>query len=135
EAREVADARRLDDAVEEAVDTERAVVEPPRASEKDGRVVAGERGELSAVRALVEREEDQGQARVVAARLEQGSETARPVGRHRDVPAEVTAEARGERRVVVAEAADVQLHDETVVEAHARELVQHVRFEAARVRR
>ena len=28
---------------------------------------------------------------------------------------------------------DVELHDEAVVEAHARELVQHVRLEAARL--
>ena len=70
EAGQVADAGRLDDAVEETVDAERAVVEPPRTSEQDGGVVAGERGELAAVRALVQREEDQRETRVVAAGLE-----------------------------------------------------------------
>src|SRR5581483_10050545 len=100
EAGEVANSGRLDDAVEKAVDAERAVVEPPRAAEQHCRVVAGERRELAAVRALVESEEDQREARLVAACLEQWLQAARPVGSDGDVGAEVAAEARSERRIV-----------------------------------
>ena len=70
---------------------------------------------------------------VVAACLEQRSQAARPVGRDRDVCADVAPEPLGERAVVVPQAADVELHHEAVVAAHPRELVQHVRLEPPRV--
>ena len=133
EAGEVVQPRRLGDPVEEAVDARGAVVEPPRAAEQDRGIVTGERRQLAAVGALVEREEDDGEARLVATRLEQRPQAARPVGRDRDVGADVVAEPFGERTVVVAQAADVELHDEPVVAAHAGELVQHVRLETPRV--
>jgi len=65
EAREVVDACGLDDTVEEAVDAGRAVVEPPRAAELHRRIVARHRRELAAVRALVEREENDVKFRVI----------------------------------------------------------------------
>ena len=134
EAGEVVDPRGLDDAVEEAVDAGRAVVEPPGAAEQHRGIVAGERRELAAVGALVEREENDAEVRIAAACLEQRAQAARPVGRDRDVRADVAPEPLGERAVVIAQAADMELHHEPVVAAHARELVQHVRLEAPRVR-
>ena len=121
------------DPVEEAVDARRAVVEPPGAAEQHRGIVAGERRKLAAVGALVEREENDREARVVAARLEQRSQAARPVGRDRDVRADVAPEPLRERAVVVSQAADVKLHHEAVVAAHPRELVEHVRLEPPRV--
>ena len=73
------------------------------------------------------------EAGIVAVRLEQRSQAARPVGRDGDVAADVAPEPRGERAVVIAKAADVELHHEPVVAAHPRELVEHVRLEAPRV--
>ena len=133
EAREVVEPGRLGDPVEEPVDARRAVVEPPRAAERDRGIVACERRQLAAVRALVEREQNDGEAGVVAVRLEQRAQPPRPVGRNRDVRADVAPEPFGERAVVIAQAADMQLHHEPVVAAHPGELVEHVRLEAARV--
>ena len=133
EAGEVVEPGRLGDPVEEPVDARRAVVKPPRAAERDGGIVTGERRQLTAVRALVEREQNDGEAGVVSVRLEQWAQPPRPVGRNRDVRADVAPEPLGKRAVVIAQAADMELHHEPVVAAHPCELVEHVRLEAARV--
>src|SRR5690606_15256230 len=56
-------------------------------------------------------------------------QVARPLGRKRDVAALVLAENLEDHRIVVAEGARVELHDEAILDAHARELDEHVRRE------
>ena len=110
----------------EAAHAAGAVEEPPGRPEPQARIVAGERRELAAVGALVEREQDQREVRLVAEAIEQRLQRAHIVGAGRNVGAHVAAEALEERRVVIAEGARMDLHDEPVVEAHPRHLGQHL---------
>ena len=52
---------------------------------------------------------------------------------HGDVGADVGTEPLEQRPIVVAQRADVELHDEAVFDAHPGELDQHVASEAARL--
>ena len=103
-----------------------AVVEPPRRPEPQRGVVAGQRRQLPRVGRLVEREHDQREARVVAEPLEQRPQVPRELRRDRDVGAHVGPEPLEERAVVVAERADVELHHQPVLDAHAGHLDEHV---------
>jgi len=96
--------------------------------------VAGERGELARVSRLVEGEQDQGQARLVAEPVEQRLEAADVVGRDRDVGALVAAEPGEHGGVVVAQRPGMELHDQAVVEAHPRHLDQHLAAEPLSLR-
>ena len=69
----------------EPPDALRAVVEPPGRPEPEGGIVAGERGELAAVGALVQGVDDHGQAGLVAEPVEQRLERPDVVHRLRDV--------------------------------------------------
>ena len=122
----VGEAGGLGDQLAEPADALGAVVEPPRRSEPQRRVVAGERGQLPAVGALVERVDDDGQRRLVAEPVEQRLERAHVVHRLGDVGALVGPEAGGQRGVVAAPRAGVELQHEPVVEAHGRHLDQHL---------
>ncbi len=89
----------------------------------------GERRELARVRGLVEREQDDGEVALVAEAVEQRFQRVHVVGARRDVGAHVAAEARIEQRIVVAERARMDLHHQTVIEAHAGHLGEHLRAE------
>ena len=102
------------------------VVEPPGRAEAKGGVVAGEGGELAGVGGLVEGEEDEGEAGVVAVLVEQGVEGADVLRGGRDVGALVGTELPEDGLVVVAYGAGVKLHDEAVVEAHACHFGEHL---------
>ena len=82
--------------------------------------MAGEGGELAGVGALVEGEEDEGEAGVVAELVEERTEGVDEVSGLGNVGALVAAEAGVEGWVVVADGAGVELHGEAVVEAHGR---------------
>ena len=88
--------------------------------------MAGQRGQLSAVGALVERVDDHGQGGLVAEPVEQRLECSDVVHGLRDVRPLVRTEPVGERRVVAPPRAGVELEHETVVEAHRRHLGEHL---------
>src|SRR5437773_4837797 len=71
------------------------IVEPPGWSQTDGRIVSGERRQLARIGRLVEREQDQSKARVVAVRVEQLGQISRVFRGNRDVAALVWSEAVG----------------------------------------
>ena len=64
--------------------------------------------------------------RLVADAVEHRLQRMDVIGAHRDVGALVAAEAREDARIVVAEAARMNLHHQPVVEAHLRHLGQHL---------
>ena len=80
---------RLDDLVEIASHAVEAVVEPPRRPEPDGRVVAGQWRELAGVGRLVEREQDQGETRIVPEPFQERPEIACELRRNRDIGTQV----------------------------------------------
>ena len=130
EARGLVDPRRLGGALAEPHHAEHGIVEPPRRSEPHRRIVARERGQLAAVRRLVQREQHERQSRVVAVRVEQRAQVARELRRDGDVSPTVGAELLGERPIVIPERPRVDLHHEPVFEGHLRHLHQEVRLEA-----
>ena len=89
----------------------------------------GERRKLARIAGLVQREDDDGQARVVAMGIQQRLQRADIIGLHRNVGALVAAMAVEERAVVIAERAGMDLQDEPVIEAHPRHLRQHLTAE------
>src|SRR5262245_64484127 len=91
------------------------IVEPPRRTESHGWIMTSEWRELARVRRLVERKQEQREPRIVSIRLEQRTEIARVFGLKRNVGALVGPEALEDGRVVIAQRAGVQLHDETIV--------------------
>ena len=133
EAGQVGDAGDLHDRIEVTGDAVRAVQEPPRRTEPDGGVIAGQRRELPRVDGLVEGEQDQPEARVVPETLQKWSQVPCELGGDGDVGAEVWPEPLKQRTVVVAQRPDVELHDEAILHAHARQLHEQVTGEAPRV--
>src|SRR3712207_9375049 len=65
----------------------------PRRAEHHSWVVTGQRRQLAAVGALVQRERDEPEARVGAVGVQQRPQVAGPLGRYGDVGARVRAEA------------------------------------------
>ena len=109
------------------------VMEPPRRPDPQRRVVSGQRRELAGIRALIEGEDDQGQSRIVAEFFQERAQVPGELRRHRDVRAHVGSEPLEHRPVVVPGRADVELHDQAVVDAHPGELDEHVAGEPPRI--
>ena len=91
EADGVVEARRLGRHLAEAAHALRAVVEPPGRAQLQARIMAGERRQLARIGALVEGEEDDRQARLVAEPVEQRLQRLDIIGARRDVGALVAA--------------------------------------------
>ena len=108
-------------------------MEPPGRPQLDGGVVPGQRGQLAGVGGLVQGEEDERQARVVAVLGEQGAQAAGELALDGDVRPLVRAEALENQRVVIAELAHVELHYQAVLDAHAGAFHDHVAGEAGSV--
>jgi hypothetical protein len=125
----VVEAGRVGDRLPEAPHGVGGVEEPPRRPQVERGVTAGQRGQLPAVRVLVERVDHHPQPRIVAVLVQQRRQRVHIVGGLRDVPAHVPAVRGVQPLVVVARRARVQLQDETVVDRHPGELEQHVRPE------
>ncbi len=95
--------------------------------------MARERGKLARVGGFVEREQDESQARIVAETVQQGLQVSGELRGDGDIRADIGSKPLEQGTVVVAERADVQLHDQPVFDAHPRQLDQHVTAEAPRV--
>ncbi|MNX42751.1 hypothetical protein D3C86_731760 [compost metagenome] len=91
--------------------------------------MAGQRGQFAAVGGLVQREQDQGQARVRTEPIQQRLQRPDVIRPGRDIAALVAAEAVKDRRRVIAEAAGVKLHHQTVLDRHGGHLGQHLAAE------
>ena len=98
-------------------------------AEAQAGVVAGEGGKLARVAGLIEREEDEGEAGLIAVAAEQRAQGAGVLSGGGNVSTLIAAEAFKELRVMIANAAGVQLHDEAVFDAHAGHLGEHLRLE------
>ncbi len=105
------------------------VVEPPGRAELERGIVAGEGGEFAGEGGLVEGEEDEGEAGVVAVLVEQRAQGADVLGGRGDVGAFVAAELLVDGLVVVADGAGMELHGEAVFDAHAGHLGEHLGLE------
>ncbi len=125
----VVEARRLGRLLAEPQHALRAVVEPPRRTQLQRRIVARQRRQFARVDGLVEREQDDRQRGLVAEAVEQRSQRAHVVGPGGDVRPLVAAEAAHHERIVIAQAARVNLHDEAVVDAHRGHLGQDLATE------
>jgi hypothetical protein len=123
---EVAVARGLDHRVEIAADAVEAVVEPPGWPEPERGPVPCHRRKFPRIAGLVQREDDEAKARVVAHPVQQRVEPVDPVHRARDVGAHVRAEPVGKRAVGGARGAGVDLHDHAVFGRHLRHFDEHV---------
>src|SRR5437899_9753996 len=86
----------------------RRVVEPPGRTQFERGIVAGERGELTGEGGLVEGEEDEGEAGVVAVLVEQRAQGADVFGRRGHVGAFVAAELFIDLAVVIADRSGVE---------------------------
>ncbi len=104
----------------------RAVVEPPGRAQAQRRVVPGERCELAAVGGLIQREQDDRELRLVAEPIQQRLQRLHVLRRLRNIRADIAAELREQRRVVIAERARVNLHHQAIVETHPRHLCEHL---------
>ncbi len=107
-------------------------MEPPRRPDLQRRIVPGERSQFARVGRLVEREQDARELRRITDAGEQRPQRVHVVRAHRNVGALVAAEALEHRRIVIAEAAWVDLHDEAVVDAHPCHFRQHLSAERFR---
>ena len=103
-------------------------------ADEQARVEPGERGDLARVVRLVDGEQHDVQARFESVALEQRTDAVGEPGRDRDVVPGVGAELPQRRRAVVAQHSGVDRHDESVVDAHARHLQEHVPAEQAPLR-
>ena len=88
--------------------------------------MASERRELTRIAALVEREEDQRQTRVIPEDVEQRFQGTDIIRAGRDVGALVASVCIEQPAVVVAKRARMDLHHQAVIDAHARHLGQHL---------
>src|SRR5689334_2413575 len=85
EPRRVVDARRLRRELTVARHPLDGIVEPPGRAEAYGRIVTGERRQLTRVCRLVQREQHEGEARIVPVRVEQRVKVSRVLGRDGNV--------------------------------------------------
>ncbi len=129
EANGVVEAGGLGGLLAEAHHSLRRIMEPPGWAELERGIVAGEWSEFSAVGGLVEGEEDEGQAGVVAVLREQRAKAADVVGGRRNVGTLVATEAFVNGEVVVADGAGMDLHGEAVFDTHAGHLGEHLGLE------
>src|SRR5882672_10337880 len=97
--------------------------------------MAGKRRKLAAIAGLIEREYDDREAWLIAEPVQQRLEGMRVVDAVRNIRADVTTIFAEEPRVVIAERARMNLHDQAVVEAHACHLGEHLRAEQFRLAR
>ncbi len=100
-----------------------------RADRVEGRIVAGQRGEFAGEAGLVEGEEYEGEAGVVAVLVEERAEVAGVLGGRGHIGAFVATEFLVDEAVVVADGARVELHGEAVFDRHARHLGEHLGLE------
>src|SRR5215472_8136280 len=126
EAHGVVKAGRLERQLAETSQALWPVLEPPGGTESQGRVMTRKRRQLARVGALVQREDDQLQVVLIAEAIEQRLQSTDKVGGPRNVGAAVAAVRLEKAPVVIAKAAGMKLHHETILEAHARHLSQHL---------
>ena len=116
EAGGLVDPRGLRGVLSKAPHALQGVVKPPGRAEAHGGIMPGEGRQLPAVGGLVEREDHERESRIVAVRVQQGSEVARELGRDRDVSASIGAELLEQRAVVIPQRARVNLHHQPILE-------------------
>src|SRR6185437_7714928 len=133
EADGVVEAGGLGRLLAEAAQTLGAVVKPPGGTELEHRVVTGEGRQLPAVGRLIEGEKDHREARVAAEALEQRLQRMDIVGALRNVGSLVAAVPVEEYAIVIAHGARMDLHHQTVVDAHRGHLGEHLCAEELRV--
>ena len=103
-----------------------AVVKPPGRSQAKAGVMPCQRRQLAAVGGFIQGKEDDGERGVVAEALQQRLQRVHVFGRHGNVGADVAAKAGKYLAIVIAAAAGMDLHHQTVLEAHARHFGQHL---------
>src|SRR5690606_440458 len=101
EAYGVVEAGRFRCLLTEAHEPFRAVVEPPCRPELERWIMSSERCQLTTVSALIEREDDDREGRIVAEAVEQRVQRTNIVGRHRNIGTDVRAKALEQRGIVV----------------------------------
>ncbi len=95
--------------------------------------MSGQRRQLARIIGLVEREQDDGQRRMIAEAVEQRLQLAHILCRDRQIAADIPAIAGEQFGIVIAEHAGMDLHHHAVVARHARELGQHLGAEQLRI--
>ena len=125
----VVDARRFRRLLAEAYHSLDRIMEPPRRPEPYRGIVSGDWRQLTRIGRLVEREKDERERGIIPVLAEQGAKVSRVLCGDGDVGPLVHAEPLEHEGVVIAERARVQLHDEPILDRHARHLEQHVCFE------
>src|SRR5579875_1945799 len=123
---QVLDSRRLDRGIKETAHAQDAIKKPPGRPQAQRWIVSGQRREFTTIGCLVKIEEYQRQTLLAPEAVQQGLEVARKLAGDRDIRAHIAAKARENLRIMVACAANMQLHDQTVLHAHARHFNQHV---------
>src|SRR5208282_6927481 len=89
----------------------------------------GQRSQFPAVGRLIKCKKNDRQLALIAELIEQRPKCVHIICWHRDVRTYVTAVSLIELAIVVARTARVNLHDQSVVEAHPRHFGQHLRAE------
>ncbi|MNT10780.1 hypothetical protein D3C72_1456280 [compost metagenome] len=104
-------------------------MEPPARPQLQRRIVAGQRGQFAAVGGLVQRKQDQGQTRVRTEPIQQRLQRPDVIGLGRDIATLVAAKPIEDGGAVIAEAAGVKLHHQTVLNRHGGHFGQHLSAE------
>ena len=91
--------------------------------------MARQRCQLARIGAFVEREEDDREVALVAVPVEQRAQRLHVIGAGGNIGALVAAEGVEQRPIVVAARSGVELHDQSVIQAHSGHLGQHLRAE------
>ena len=101
-------------------------MEPPRGTEPQAGIMAGQGRQLAGVGALIQGEQDQGEIRARADSIEEGLQGADIVGARWNVRSLIGAEPAQKPWIMIAPGACMQLHDHAVVARHQSHLSQHL---------
>src|SRR5690606_2906749 len=91
----------------------------------------GERCQLTRVRALIQREQDDAEDVVIPQLVEERMQIARPLRSDRDIRSYVRSELPKQGPVVVTERSGMELHHHPILSRHPAHLDEHVALEEA----
>jgi len=120
EACGVVNTRRLHDLIEVTRHAVETVVEPPRRTKFERGIMTCQCGKFAGVGGFIEREKNQSEMWVISILVQQWKQVARVFSLDGNICAFVQAKFLEDDVVVIAERTRVQLHDETIINAHAR---------------